>query len=129
MALLRPVLVPIAVVIVLAGLITHSTNAASGDPVHYMMIAKSVAFDRDLDLANDYADPADILQPEQRHAVPGKDGKLRPLHDVGFPVVVAPAFGIAYRFAEWTDSWSESLRRRLKFNRAIALRPSASRSS
>ena len=42
------------VALVLIGFITHSTNAGSGDEPHYLAIAHSIAFDRDLDLANNY---------------------------------------------------------------------------
>ena len=94
MVSLRPLLVPAGVVIVLVGLILHSTNVMV--IVYYMIVARSVAFDRDLDLTNDYADPAHILRPEHRHALPGKDGKLRPLHDVGLPVGSHPYSGVAY---------------------------------
>ena len=42
------------VALVLLGFITHSTNAGSGDEPHYLAIAHSIAFDGDLDLANNY---------------------------------------------------------------------------
>jgi hypothetical protein len=42
------------VALVLIGFITHSTNAGSGDEPHYLAIAHSIAFDGDLDLANNY---------------------------------------------------------------------------
>ncbi|HXT71024.1 MAG TPA: hypothetical protein VN700_14780 [Vicinamibacterales bacterium] len=120
---LRGLLVPAIVFVVLAGLAAHGTNAATGDPVHYMVAARSVAFDRDLDLTNDYGDPGNILQPEPgQHAVPGRNGELRPVHDVGMPILLAPAFGIAYRLAEWTQSWPESFRKRTKLSPFIALR-------
>jgi len=120
---LRRSAVPAIVVLVLTGLIAHGTNAATGDPVHYMMIARSAAFDHDLDLANDYADPDNILslEPEQ-HALPGRDGALRPVHDIGLPVVLAPAFGMAYRLAIRTQSLPDSWRKRIKLSPFIALR-------
>ena len=47
--------------LVLFGLITHGHFAGSGDPVHYMMIAHSLAFGPDLDLEDDYRDPHNVL--------------------------------------------------------------------
>lgn len=88
-----------------------------------MMIAHSVAFDRDLALANNYGNPANILQLKPGlHARVGRDGVLRPAHDVGFPVVAAPFFAAAYQLAELTDRLPESLRRRAKLTPYIALR-------
>ena len=115
--------VPAAVFLVLAGLITHGHNAATGDPIHYMMAARSIAFDRDLSLANDYGDPANIIRIEpERHALPGRGDVLRPVHDVGLPVITAPLFGVAYLLADWSASLPESFRRRAKLDRFIALR-------
>jgi hypothetical protein len=92
----------IAVVLVIWGLITHGTHAGSGDEPHYMLIAHSLAFDRDLDLANNYRTAslitANTLEPE-RHARM-VDGRLRPVHDIGMPLLFAPAVGMAYMLAE-----------------------------
>ena len=112
-----------AVVIVMLGLIGHGNYAGSGDAVHYMQIARSLAFDRDFDLANDYADPSNILnaRPED-HARPGRGGVLRPVHDVGLPILAAPFFAAAYRLAEASDRLPASLRARAKLNPFIALR-------
>jgi len=109
--------------VVLLALITRGTYAGSGDAVHYMVIAHSVAFDRDFDLANDYGDPAGILQePPGNHAIAGLNGTLRPVHDVGLPVLAAPYFAIAYDLARLTPDLPESFRRRAKLNEFIALR-------
>ena len=83
----------------LAGLITHGNYAGSGDAVHYMVIARSIAFDRDFDLGNDYGDTARHHPRSARmHTrVPGANGALRPVHDVGLPLIAAPSFGAAYR--------------------------------
>ena len=43
-----------SIVLVLAGLISHGTYAGSGDEAHYQIIAQSLAFDRGLDLTNNY---------------------------------------------------------------------------
>lgn len=112
-----------AIVVVMLGLISHGHYAASGDAVHYMMIAHSVAFDRDLDVANDYHDPSNILQvPPEAHARAGRGGVLRPVHDVGLPVLAAPFFAVAYKLAELSDRLPAPLRRRARLDRFIALR-------
>lgn len=84
------------------GLITHGTFAGSGDEPHYLMIAHSLASDADLDLTNDYRDAALIgggsLEPGT-HAVV-RDGRPRPVHDVGMPLLFAPIVRVAYAVAE-----------------------------
>ena len=84
------------------GLITHGTFAGSGDEPHYMMIAHSLAFDADLDLANNYREAtligAGTLVPEA-HALE-REGRLRPVHDIGMPLALAPAVRLAYSTAE-----------------------------
>jgi hypothetical protein len=91
------------VFVVVWGLITHGTFAGSGDEPHYMMVAHSLVFDGDLDLANDYANATLIgggtLRPEA-HAR-WNAGHLRPVHDIGMPLIFAPFVGAAYRTAEW----------------------------
>ncbi len=49
-----------SVVVFCGTLASHGTFASSGDGFHYQMIARSLAFDRDVDLANDYADPSNL---------------------------------------------------------------------
>jgi hypothetical protein len=92
----------LSVFFVVWGLITHGTYAGSGDEPHYMMIAHSIAFDRDLDLTNNYRDPivnTGALAPEL-HALP-RDGRLRPVHDIGMPLAFAPYVRVAYPLAQW----------------------------
>jgi len=109
------------------GLITHGTYAGMGDEPHYMMIAHSLVFDGDLDLANDYGDPQNLvfggtLQPEA-HARPGRDGRLRPVHDIGMPLALSPAFLVSYAIAErLTPLVPAGLLRRAKLNPALVLR-------
>ena len=111
------------VVIVMTGLVTHGNYAGSGDAVHYMVIARSIAFDRDLDLSNDYSDSSSIIREQPgAHARPGVDGALRPVHDVGLPFISTPVFWAAYHIASLTDRLPESLRRRAKLNDFITLR-------
>jgi hypothetical protein len=92
------------IVLVLWGLITHGTYAGSGDEAHYHVIAHSTAFDRDFDVANDYAERRQgtlegPLEPEA-HALVGKGGHLRPVHDVGLPLLFSPYYWLAYRIAQ-----------------------------
>ena len=87
------------VVIALWGLITHGTFAGSGDEAHYLAIAHSIAFDGDFDLANNYgaAEPliaGGHLQPEA-HIRTGVGGVVRPVHDVGLPLLFAPYVRVA----------------------------------
>ena len=75
---------------------------STGDEPHYLMVAQSLAFDRDLDLTNDYASRKRTLRVVNsfpletfRHAedITGS-GKRRPLHGVGLSILLAPAVGI-----------------------------------
>jgi hypothetical protein len=92
------------VVVGLWGLATHGTYAGSGDEPHYLAIAHSLAFDGDLDVANNYgtAEPliaGGSLAPEA-HARPGRAGTLRPVHDVGLPLLLAPYVRVARPLVE-----------------------------
>lgn len=78
---------------------THGNYAGSGDEPHYLAIAHSVAFDGDFDLSNNYgaSEPlvgAGVLEPEI-HVRPGAGGVLRPVHDIGMPVLFAPYVRLA----------------------------------
>lgn len=88
-----------AVVIALWGVVTHGTHAGSGDEPHYLAIAHSIAFDFDLDLSNNYGKDEPLiadggLEPGN-HARPGVGGVLRPVHDVGMPLLFAPYVRVA----------------------------------
>lgn len=119
-------LIPWAVGVVLFGLITHGHFAGSGDPVHYMMIAHSLAFGPDLDMADEYGDPHGILTGGKdiagAHVRPGRDGTLRPVHDVGMPLLWAPYFAAAYRIAEASQGLPPGLQRRARLSPWIVLR-------
>lgn len=78
--------------LLLGGLLTHSTYAGTGDEPHYLAVAHSLAFDRDLDLSNNYdagewitggVDPG-------AHVAAGASGAARPVHDIGMPLMMAP---------------------------------------
>lgn len=117
------VIIHVVVTLALLGLITHGHYAGSGDAVHYIVTARSLAFDGDFDVGNDYGDPSNIIkEPAGDHARTGRNGVLRPVHDVGLPLVMAPFVGVAYRLAAMTDRLPASLRRRAKLDEFIALR-------
>lgn len=96
------------VTVVLWGLISHSTYVGSGDEPHYLAIAHSLAFDRDLQLGNNYG-PAEPLiaggglQPDG-HVQRGRDGELRPLHDIGLPALFVPWVAVTKPLAETISS-------------------------
>jgi hypothetical protein len=87
------------ITLVLWGLITHASYAGTGDEPHYMMMAYSLAFDHTLDLAGKYGNPdnrALSWLDAGDHVRAGKDGRLRPVHDVGLPLLFAPYYAVAY---------------------------------
>ena len=111
------------VVLTLWGLITHGTYAGTGDEPHYEMMTHSLAFEHDLDLTNDYDNPNNLAMYGRYeagpHVQPGKDGRLRPVHDVGMPLLFAPYYAAAYLLtgqlvAHLPARWLE--RTRLNFN-------------
>jgi DIE2/ALG10 family len=98
-------LIVLVVFLVVWGLITHGTYAGSGDEPHYLMVAQSIAFDGDFDVENNYAQRDNLigageLQPEL-HVRRGRGGVMRPIHDIGLPLLSAPYVRVAYPFAEW----------------------------
>ena len=107
------------VVAVLLGLSSHSMYAGTGDEPHYLAIAHSIAFDHDFDLANNYgaAEPllADGRLDPEAHVRPGVGGVLRPVHDVGLPLLAAPAVRVLAPAAGWLSAhmppdWMRQLR-------------------
>ncbi len=109
------------------GLITHGTFAGTGDEPHYLAIAHSIAFDGDLDLANNYGgnEPlvgGGVLRPEA-HVRPGVDGVARPVHDVGLPLVFAPVVRLAVPVTNaLTRLVPESTMRRARLNPPVLYR-------
>jgi len=92
-----------------------------------MMIAHSLAFDGDLDMANDYADKTNIVTGGKdiggNHVRPGRGGIVRPVHDVGMPLLWTPYYAVAYRIAEAsTRLLPAGLRRRARLDPWIVLR-------
>ena len=80
--------------VVMLGLVTHSTHIGTGDEPHYLAIAHSLAFDLDLDLSNNYGAAEPLIfnggNEAGAHVVPGIGGIARPVHDVGMPMLFAP---------------------------------------
>jgi hypothetical protein len=110
------------VFVVLWGLITHGTYAGTGDEPHYQMIAHSIVFDGDVDLAGDYSNLQNRALGGHfeggAHIEPGKDGRLRPVHDVGMPLLFAPYYFAAYRLTEQVVAYTPAAwlaRARLNF--------------
>jgi hypothetical protein len=116
-----------ATLLVMGGLLSHGSYAGSGDEPHYLAIAHSLAFDRDLDLANNYgaAEPLIAgggLQPEL-HALRGAGGIMRPVHDVGMPLLFAPYVFIAgTAVAAVAPRIPPALMKRLRLNPSVLYR-------
>ncbi len=119
------------VALALWGLMTHSTYAGQGDEPHYLVIAHSIAFDRDLDVSNNYGPREPLiggggLDPGG-HARPGIAGTLRPVHDVGMPLLFAPYVAVAARVAARLAPYAERpLMRRFRLTPSIVYRHSIS---
>jgi hypothetical protein len=115
------------VVAVLWGLITHGTYAGSGDEPHYLAIAHSIAFDGDVDLSNNYGANEPLiagggLQPES-HVRPGVGGVMRPVHDIGMPLVFAPYVRVAVPAAHTlANAIPETMMRRARLNEPLLYR-------
>ena len=120
-------LLRVVVSLVLTGLISHSTYAGSGDEPHYLAIAHSIAFDRDLDLANNYGADEPLIAggglPVHGHVLPGRGGVMRPLHDVGMPLLYAPVVRLLRPVAAWLSvATPESLMRRARLTPTVLYR-------
>jgi hypothetical protein len=115
------------VVLVLWGLIPHGTYAGSGDEPHYLAIAHSMAFDGDLDLANNYGANEPLigsgsLLPEA-HVRTGTQGVARPVHDIGLPLLFVPVVRVAVPLTTvLTRVVPEPVMRRARLNPAVLYR-------
>lgn len=83
------------------GMRASRTATVTGDEPFYLLTARSLVADRDLDLTNQYADPAremagfwDGTKPLWRQMEPTADGRLLAPHDPGLAVLIAPAFAL-----------------------------------
>lgn len=107
------------VVLVLWGLATHGTHAGEGDEPHYLAVAHSIAFDFDLDLVNNYGANEPLIGGgglgARFHTRRGVDGTLRPIHDVGLPLLYAPFARLGVPLVSWLSTkLSPDIKRRLR---------------
>ena len=95
----------VALALILWGFGTHGTHAGTGDEPHYLAIAHSLAFDHDLDVGNNYGRDEPLIA--GGNLVPGLhvrmtgNGLMRPVHDVGLPLVAAPYVRVAVPVTLW----------------------------
>jgi hypothetical protein len=78
------------------GMTSFAASEYGGDEPHYLLTAKSLVEDGDIDLTNQYRERAyDEYYPGtlEPHGVLTK-GRLHEPHGVGFPALIAPAFAI-----------------------------------
>jgi hypothetical protein len=96
--------VPVIIGLFIWTLSTRGKITVSGDEPHYLIIAESLLADRDLNLANNYAQNdgrrfgADGLT-SGAHARPNRAGALWSVHDIGVPVLFLPVYAVATRLA------------------------------
>jgi hypothetical protein len=78
------------------GLSAFGASDYGGDEPHYLLAAKSIVEDRDVDVRDEYAQRAysDFYPyPLDRHGRT-TDGRLNEPHGIGFPLLIAPAYAI-----------------------------------
>ena len=117
----------LVVALVLLGLISHGTFVGTGDEPHYLAITHSLAFDLDFDLSNNYGanEPliaAGNLAPEN-HVRAGTGGVVRPIHDVGMPMLAAPLIRVLRPAADWISrTLPEPAMQRMKLTPTVLYR-------
>jgi hypothetical protein len=124
-------LLRIIVALVLWGLITHGTYAGSGDEPHYLAITHSIAFDFDLNLANNYGTFEPLIGggnlAADQHVRTLTNGVVRPVHDIGMPLVFAPLVRVIVPFVNWsTRHLSSSFMQRSRLTPAVLYRQTLS---
>jgi hypothetical protein len=102
-------------------LTTHGKYSASGDEPHYLMITQSIVADHDLDVENNYVNNDGRLFGHDHlemglHAVPARNGRIRPIHDIGLAVALVPIYFVAERLAQIP---SETLLARVRMDRGL----------
>lgn len=98
--------VPLFIFLNVWGLTTRGKISVSGDEPHYLMIAESLLVDRDLDLENNYAEGHGVRfgapnLRDQGHGRRTASGALMPVHDIGLPLLVLPAYAATSRLAQY----------------------------
>jgi hypothetical protein len=92
-----------AVFFLVLGLSYTGRLRVSGDEPHYLLMARSLWQERDLDLRDNFAREefrADTPGPVAPHyGAPRKDGRPHPAHSPGLPLLLAPLYGIGGRRA------------------------------
>jgi hypothetical protein len=95
----------IAMAVLFAALAAHFVPRmdASGDEPHYLLMAKSLWLEHDLDLRDNYEreDWREFRSgpTEPHYAAPRKDGRPFPGHSPGLPFILAPIYGVGGRLA------------------------------
>jgi hypothetical protein len=103
------------------GLTTHGKYSDTGDEPHYLLVCESLRVDGDLAVGNNYerGDGAMFgaggLQREA-HARLDRSGRLLPVHDIGVPVALLPAYVAATKLATLP---SDALLQRFRMNRGL----------
>jgi hypothetical protein len=95
----------VVLVLILWGFGTHGTFAGTGDEPHYLAIAHSLAFDGDLDVRNNYGSAEPLIAGGNLIAGPHvretASGPMRPVHDVGMPLLAVPYVRVAVPVTRW----------------------------
>jgi len=113
--------VPLTFFLVAWTLTTHGKYSVSGDEPHYLIVSQSLLSDGDLDLRNNHAERQEVnfgvteLEPGL-HAQVARGGRLMPVHDIGVPVLMLPAYAAAVTVAAWPP---EELLRRFRMSRGL----------
>jgi hypothetical protein len=116
-----PTLVALFAFLFVWSLTTHGKYSVSGDEPHYLMVTQSLVADRDLDVANNYANNDGRLFGHDGlemgpHARPDRDGRVESVHDPGLPVLLALPYRIARSIAGVTPP---GLLRRVRMDRGL----------
>ncbi|MCB4756664.1 MAG: hypothetical protein LHV69_06480 [Elusimicrobia bacterium] len=82
---------------------THRSYIGQGDEPHYIVIAESLTLDRDLELSNNYRSPwLKDFDPNDHHSVKTPDGRERPFHSIGLPILGIPIYAFAHGYLNLT---------------------------
>jgi hypothetical protein len=119
-------LVLFAVYAATIGLHAFGSSEYAGDEPHYLVTAKSIVDDGDLDLTNQYRERSyESFYPVELepHGLL-TEGRLHEPHGVGFPVLIAPAYAIGGAHAvEWMLAALAALTMLLAYRLALRVVP------